>query len=234
MTRMSIRSWLTVSAISLAALGLVACDTDHRGRILQVAAGAALHRSQGRACRRRLREGDQAVRAPRRPRRRHAAGAAGACSSAPTCSGRPPNRRRRWRRSSASSSCIPPARRYDYALYLQGLINFNDNLGFFGSLAAQDLSERDQQASRDAYQSFRQLTERFPQSSLRRGRAAAHGLHRQLARRLRGPRRALLLPARRLRGRGQPGAAGGAGVPAARRRPRKRSTSWRRATTASA
>ena len=34
----------------------------------------------------------------------------------------------------------------DYALYLQGLINFNDNLGLFGSLARQDLSERDQQA----------------------------------------------------------------------------------------
>ena len=59
----------------------------------------------------------------------------------------------------------PTSPAYDYALYLQGLINFNDNLGFFGSLAAQDLSERDQQASRDAYQSFRQLTERFPQSS---------------------------------------------------------------------
>jgi outer membrane protein assembly factor BamD len=59
----------------------------------------------------------------------------------------------------------PTSPAYDYALYLQGLINFNDNLGFFGSLASQDLSERDQQASRDAYQSFRQLTERFPQSS---------------------------------------------------------------------
>ena len=77
-------------------------------------------------------------------------------------------RRRRWPRSSASSSCTRPARRYDYALYLQGLINFNDNLGILGSLAAQDLSERDQQASRDAYQSFQQLVERFPQSLVRR------------------------------------------------------------------
>jgi len=59
----------------------------------------------------------------------------------------------------------PTSPAYDYALYLQGLINFNDSLGFFGAIAAQDLSERDQQASRDAYQSFRQLTERFPQSS---------------------------------------------------------------------
>ncbi len=53
----------------------------------------------------------------------------------------------------------------DYALYLQGLINFNDNLGFLGNLAGQDLSQRDQQASRDAYQSFRQVVEQFPQST---------------------------------------------------------------------
>jgi len=52
----------------------------------------------------------------------------------------------------------------DYALYLQGLVNFNDNLGILGNLASQDLSERDQQASRDAYQSFKQLVEQFPQS----------------------------------------------------------------------
>jgi outer membrane protein assembly factor BamD len=53
----------------------------------------------------------------------------------------------------------------DYAFYLQGLVNFNDNLGFLGSLSRQDLSERDQQASRDSYRSFRQLVEQFPQSA---------------------------------------------------------------------
>jgi outer membrane protein assembly factor BamD len=58
----------------------------------------------------------------------------------------------------------PTSPALDYALYLQGLVNFNDNLGLLGSLASQDLSERDQQASRDSYQSFRQLTEQFPQS----------------------------------------------------------------------
>jgi outer membrane protein assembly factor BamD len=52
----------------------------------------------------------------------------------------------------------------DYALYLQGLINFNDDLGLFGNLVKQDLSERDQQASRDAYASFKLLVERFPES----------------------------------------------------------------------
>jgi outer membrane protein assembly factor BamD len=52
----------------------------------------------------------------------------------------------------------------DYALYLRGVINFNDNLGIFGNLSRQDLSERDQQASRDAYQSFKQLADQFPAS----------------------------------------------------------------------
>lgn len=52
----------------------------------------------------------------------------------------------------------------DYAMYLQGLVNFNDNLGILGSLSRQDLSERDQQAARDAFQSFKQLVDQFPNS----------------------------------------------------------------------
>ncbi len=58
----------------------------------------------------------------------------------------------------------PTSPALDYALYLQGLVNFNDNLGILGSMARQDLSERDQQASRDSYQSFKQLVDQFPQS----------------------------------------------------------------------
>ncbi|WP_409450607.1 outer membrane protein assembly factor BamD [Aquabacterium sp. J223] len=58
----------------------------------------------------------------------------------------------------------PSSPALDYALYLRGVINFNDDLGFLGRIASQDLSERDQQASRDAYQSFKQLVEQFPQS----------------------------------------------------------------------
>lgn len=58
----------------------------------------------------------------------------------------------------------PSSPALDYALYLQGLINFNDDLGLFGNLSRQDLSERDQQASRDAYQSFKQLSNQFPDS----------------------------------------------------------------------
>ncbi len=58
----------------------------------------------------------------------------------------------------------PTSAAFDYALYLQGLINFNDNLGLLGTLARQDLAERDQQAAKDSYQSFKQLTDQFPQS----------------------------------------------------------------------
>ena len=58
----------------------------------------------------------------------------------------------------------PTSAAIDYALYLQGLINFNDNLGLLGSIAQQDLSERDQQAARDSYQSFKQLVDQYPQS----------------------------------------------------------------------
>lgn len=52
----------------------------------------------------------------------------------------------------------------DYALYLQGLVNFNDDLGFFSRISHQDLSERDQQAMHDAYDSFTQLVEQYPAS----------------------------------------------------------------------
>ncbi len=58
----------------------------------------------------------------------------------------------------------PTSPALDYALYLQGLVNFNDNLGLFGNLSRQDLSERDQQASRDSYQAFKQLVDQFPAS----------------------------------------------------------------------
>jgi outer membrane protein assembly factor BamD len=58
----------------------------------------------------------------------------------------------------------PSSPALDYALYLRGLINFNDELGLFGKVAGQRLAERDQRASREAHQSFRQLIEQFPDS----------------------------------------------------------------------
>ena len=58
----------------------------------------------------------------------------------------------------------PTSPAMDYALYLQGLINFNDDLGIFGRLSKQNMAERDQQASRDAYDAFKLLAERYPNS----------------------------------------------------------------------
>ena len=58
----------------------------------------------------------------------------------------------------------PTSPAIDYVFYLQGLVNFNDNLGILGSFARQELSERDQQASRDSYQAFKQLVDQYPQS----------------------------------------------------------------------
>ncbi|MCC7287854.1 MAG: outer membrane protein assembly factor BamD [Burkholderiaceae bacterium] len=58
----------------------------------------------------------------------------------------------------------PSSPALDYAMYLKGIVNFNDNLGILSSLSRQDISERDQQASRDAYQSFKQLVDQFPDS----------------------------------------------------------------------
>ena len=58
----------------------------------------------------------------------------------------------------------PSSPALDYAMYLKGLANFNDNLGLFGSLTRQDLSERDQKAAKESFESFRDLTTRFPES----------------------------------------------------------------------
>ena len=58
----------------------------------------------------------------------------------------------------------PSSAAMDYALYLKGIINFNDDLGLFGRVASQNVTERDQQASRDALLAFQELVERFPDS----------------------------------------------------------------------
>ncbi len=58
----------------------------------------------------------------------------------------------------------PASPAFDYALYLKGLVNFNETLGLFASLARQDLSERDQKAAKESFESFKELTTRFPQS----------------------------------------------------------------------
>ncbi len=58
----------------------------------------------------------------------------------------------------------PASPALDYALYLKGIINFNDDLGLFSSFSNQDLSERDQRASKESFEAFRELATRFPES----------------------------------------------------------------------
>ncbi|MES2980349.1 MAG: outer membrane protein assembly factor BamD [Pseudomonadota bacterium] len=58
----------------------------------------------------------------------------------------------------------PSSPAIDYALYLKGLVNFNDNLGLFGAISRQDLSERDQKAAKESFESFKELVARFPES----------------------------------------------------------------------
>ena len=52
----------------------------------------------------------------------------------------------------------------DYAYYLKGLANFNEDLGLLGNLVEQDMSERDPRAARDAFLTFKELVTRFPDS----------------------------------------------------------------------
>ncbi len=58
----------------------------------------------------------------------------------------------------------PASPAMDYALYLKGLVNFNDELGLFGFISKQDLSERDQKAAKESFESFKELATRFPES----------------------------------------------------------------------
>jgi outer membrane protein assembly factor BamD len=79
----------------------------------------------------------------------------------------------RWRLNERASALAtierfiklhPSSPAMDYALYLRGLIHFNDSLGLLGTLARQRMSERDQQSSKDAYEAFAQVLQQFPQS----------------------------------------------------------------------
>lgn len=52
----------------------------------------------------------------------------------------------------------------DYVYYMKGLINFNDQGGLLANLGGQDLSERDLAAARDAFDAFRTVVSRYPES----------------------------------------------------------------------
>ncbi|HVJ24410.1 MAG TPA: outer membrane protein assembly factor BamD [Burkholderiales bacterium] len=52
----------------------------------------------------------------------------------------------------------------DYAWYLKGLINFNDNYGMFSTMATPDLSDRDPRSTRESFAAFREVVTRYPDS----------------------------------------------------------------------
>jgi outer membrane protein assembly factor BamD len=52
----------------------------------------------------------------------------------------------------------------DYAYYLKGLVNFNEDLGLIGYVSGQDLSERDPKAARDSFDAFKVLVTKYPES----------------------------------------------------------------------
>ena len=58
----------------------------------------------------------------------------------------------------------PASAALDYALYLEAIVNFNDDLGLFSSISRQDLAERDQKAAKESFESFKELVSRFPDS----------------------------------------------------------------------
>jgi len=58
----------------------------------------------------------------------------------------------------------PASPALDYALYLKGLVSFNDDLGVFSKITQQDLSERDQKAAKESFDAFKELLTRFPES----------------------------------------------------------------------
>lgn len=58
----------------------------------------------------------------------------------------------------------PASPAIDYALYLKGVVNFNDDLGLFSAITLQDLSERDQKAAKESFEAFKELVARYPDS----------------------------------------------------------------------
>jgi outer membrane protein assembly factor BamD len=60
----------------------------------------------------------------------------------------------------------------DYAYYLKGLINFNENQGLLAFLANPDMTDRDPKSSREAFESFKEVVTRFPDSKYAEDSAA--------------------------------------------------------------
>ena len=60
----------------------------------------------------------------------------------------------------------------DYAYYLKGLINFNEQGGFLSWLTTPDMTDRDPKATREAFVSMKEVVTRFPDSKYAEDAAA--------------------------------------------------------------
>ena len=70
-----------------------------------------------------------------------------------------------------------------YALYLKGLVNFNQNMGFFSRFLPTDNSQRDPGSTMDSFNDFAELVRRFPDTEYARdARLRMLYLRNQLAR----------------------------------------------------
>lgn len=58
----------------------------------------------------------------------------------------------------------PNHQNLDYIYYLRGLISFNESKGLFSLVSGQDLSERDPKGTRAAFDAFKEVVTRFPDS----------------------------------------------------------------------
>ena len=52
----------------------------------------------------------------------------------------------------------------DYAWYLKGLINFNDQYGMMSQITSPDMSDRDPRSTRESFAAFKEVVTRFPES----------------------------------------------------------------------
>ena len=73
-------------------------------------------------------------------------------------------------RASAIAACdrfiklYPNHANVDYAYYLKGLVNFNEGGGILTMIDNPDMTERDSKGSREAFDAFKELVNRYPDS----------------------------------------------------------------------
>jgi outer membrane protein assembly factor BamD len=60
----------------------------------------------------------------------------------------------------------------DYAYYLKGLVNFNENQGLLSVLDNPDMTERDPKSHRESFEAFKEVVTRFPESKYAEDSAA--------------------------------------------------------------